>query len=451
MTKAHRIRMSGLIVMGLIVLSSRAATITVDPNGIADFTTIQEAINTARHFDTIIVHPGIYNEHISYRGKVITITSEDPNDNTNTVLDGRGSGDIVSFVNAETDYAVLRGFTIRNGERGVFCRGSSTAPLIDKCLITSNITGIGSSDRGKPTITNCIIEANTGIGISKCYGSVTSSMVQANGGHGMSECHGKVSFCEIRNNNGAGMFIQYGAMNNCLIVGNKGHGYDLDNDPSLWQGSMTNCTVVGNGNNGINIRGNYSGDRPCFRNCIIAFNAGFGVYASDNLKRWIEFHYCCFEGNARGWRNSDYWNWEWDINECIYEKPWFVDSGFWDNGLWHEGDYHLMSKLGTWDSLALDWIQFPIDSPCLDRGDPSMATGDEPLPNGGIINIGVYGGTLKASMSGGPSPICTEFPEMDFNRDCKVNLLDLRLFTEHWLECNLEPRSACNVVIEEEI
>lgn len=39
-----------------------------------------------------------------------------------------------------------------------------------------------------------------------------------------------------------------------------------------------------------------------------------------------------------------------------------------------------------------------------------------------------------------PEPFC---PEMDFNGDCKVDFKDLALFTQSWLECNLEPKSAC--------
>jgi len=36
---------------------------------------------------------------------------------------------------------------------------------------------------------------------------------------------------------------------------------------------------------------------------------------------------------------------------------------------------------------------------CIDAGDPASAIGLEPEPNGGIINIGAYGGTTQASKS----------------------------------------------------
>jgi len=40
-----------------------------------------------------------------------------------------------------------------------------------------------------------------------------------------------------------------------------------------------------------------------------------------------------------------------------------------------------------------------VTSPCLDAGDPNNPIGDEPFPNGWIINMGAYGGTAEASLS----------------------------------------------------
>lgn len=38
---------------------------------------------------------------------------------------------------------------------------------------------------------------------------------------------------------------------------------------------------------------------------------------------------------------------------------------------------------------------------------------------------------------------CVNYPTMDFNRDCKVDLIDFAEFASQWLTCNLEPQSAC--------
>ena len=41
------------------------------------------------------------------------------------------------------------------------------------------------------------------------------------------------------------------------------------------------------------------------------------------------------------------------------------------------------------------------------------------------------------------NPFCLEEPAMDFNGDCRVDFADFALFTQSWLECNLDPQSAC--------
>ena len=64
-----------------------------------------------------------------------------------------------------------------------------------------------------------------------------------------------------------------------------------------------------------------------------------------------------------------------------------------------------------------------------------MPFGDEPYPHGGRLNLGVYGGTAEASQSQGTQPVCMAYPEMDFNKDCKVNFEDIKILTENWLMC----------------
>jgi len=39
--------------------------------------------------------------------------------------------------------------------------------------------------------------------------------------------------------------------------------------------------------------------------------------------------------------------------------------------------------------------------------------------------------------------ICRKQPRMDFNGDCRVDMADLAIFAESWLECNLLPEIAC--------
>jgi len=85
--------------------------------------------------------------------------------------------------------------------------------------------------------------------------------------------------------------------------------------------------------------------------------------------------------------------------------PLFVDPA--------NGDYHLQSTVGSFHGGL--WLPDPLHSPCIDAGDPDSAFANEPLPNGGRINMGFEGNTAEASLStitSAPKPIAeisTEF------------------------------------------
>ena len=63
------------------------------------------------------------------------------------------------------------------------------------------------------------------------------------------------------------------------------------------------------------------------------------------------------------------------------------------------GDYHLKSQAGRWDAAGERWVTDNITSPCIDAGDPASSVAFEPYPNGGVINMGAYGGTNEAGKS----------------------------------------------------
>ncbi|HED24817.1 MAG TPA: hypothetical protein ENN91_06800, partial [Firmicutes bacterium] len=95
----------------LAFFSSGEAGVTVPDQ----YSTIQEAIDAAEDGDEIVVQVGVYRENIDFRGKDIILRSTDPDDPkvvSETIIDGGGSGTVVSFRSGETEGAVLNGFTI---------------------------------------------------------------------------------------------------------------------------------------------------------------------------------------------------------------------------------------------------------------------------------------------------------------------------------------------------
>ncbi len=145
--------------------------------------TIQAAIDAASNGDTIIVPPGTYYEQIDFKGKAITVQSENPSDpavvaatviNGNLTKTGADIGPLVTFNSGEGRDSVLSGLTVANGAAdhgaGVFIGGSS--PTISKCVITNctamNCGGGIYVDAGFPGISEneiCSNQAVNGAGI----------------------------------------------------------------------------------------------------------------------------------------------------------------------------------------------------------------------------------------------------------------------------------------------
>ncbi|MHC4425357.1 MAG: LamG domain-containing protein [Planctomycetota bacterium] len=101
-------------------------------------------------------------------------------------------------------------------------------------------------------------------------------------------------------------------------------------------------------------------------------------------------------------------------------NPLFVDPA--------NDDYHLLSERGRyWPEYDL-WVLDKVTSPCIDGGDPHANYSNEPVPDGGRINMGAYGGTRYASMSE------MQWLDADVNRDGVVDISDIVELMEWWLE-----------------
>jgi uncharacterized membrane protein len=59
--------------------------------------------------------------------------------------------------------------------------------------------------------------------------------------------------------------------------------------------------------------------------------------------------------------------------------------------------------------------------------------------SGWIVGTGSNGAFLLKPLF----PVCTDYPVMDFNKDCKVDFQDFAIFSQNWLECNFANQEHC--------
>jgi len=106
-------------------------TWTVDDNGPANFTKIQDAINNASSGDTVFVHTGIYHENVVIN-KTITLVGEDSN---STIIDGNETGDVIHII---ANDVTVKGFTVTKSGMYIYC-GILVDHSIGNAIINNNI------------------------------------------------------------------------------------------------------------------------------------------------------------------------------------------------------------------------------------------------------------------------------------------------------------------------
>jgi hypothetical protein len=136
--------------------------------------------------------------------------------------------------------------------------------------------------------------------------------------------------------------------------------------------ALSNLTIAGN-KYGIEA---YAGSEPDISNTILWDNTDGDLFG-------CRARYSCIERGGEGEGN-------------ITDDPLFVDPD--------SGDYHIRSERGRYWPRFDIWVLDRATSPCVDAGDPAAGVAKEPMPNGGRINIGAYGGTAEASLSPSEQP-----------------------------------------------
>ncbi len=154
----------------------------VNPDGSGDAPTIQTAIDSSIHGDTVLLDDGVYtgegNHDLNFFGRQLVLASE--NGPAYTTIDCEGSSSHYSrgilFNSCEDSSSVVSGITIRNGwtnnGAGVFC-DVGTSPLIRDCILTENHAenygGALVVQSASPSFVNCDISRNYARVGGACY------------------------------------------------------------------------------------------------------------------------------------------------------------------------------------------------------------------------------------------------------------------------------------------
>jgi hypothetical protein len=290
-------------------------------------------------------------------------------------------------------------------------------------------------------------------------------------------------------------YVRGGNLINCVFSKNwAGAGGGVYGDCSMPSRTpiLTNCRFLNNSavkGGGICI----AWSRPTLDNCMFIGNsAEFGGAAAHYDSALATYSKCTFNANSASYGKAIFCScWYsrlpnvvrlnnciiWDGGEEIYNDSNSIitiiysdvqggQASVYDpcNGLvWgdgnmdadpcfaypNNGDYHLKSQAGRWEPSSQTWVQDVNTSPCIDAGNTNSPIGLEPFPNGGVINMGAYGGTVEASKSYFGEPVCETIVAGDINGDCKVNFKDFAIMAWYWLEDRRPPDS--NTIVEEGI
>jgi len=437
--------------LSMLCPDARGGTVYVDDDGPADFNNIQAGIEAANDGDTVLVASGEYviTEPITFRGKAITIRSEAGPDET-TIRMGAPSdihrGGVVIFENGETVESVLQGFTITGGNGfwvssiSAYAGGGITfdasSGTVENCVIVQNRVeasggGILCAYASSPRILGCTIAENSagvsGGGVFSWHGAsptVTDCTIMKNsarddaggGLHSGTNSSVTITRCMISENyaakHGAGIMSWDNSsviLINCTLTKNSSDSEEgavfCGQNSSM---TITNCTIVGN------FASSECGALLCWQNASVTIKNSilWGNIAPQGGEVRVR------NGGVITISNSDVaggrtgaiidgggtLNWG---EGNIDADPRFACFGYLDDkgtrdssdDVWVDGDYHLKSEEGRWDPNSESWVIDDITSPCIDAGDTNSPVAAEPFPNGGIVNMGAFGGTAEASKS----------------------------------------------------
>jgi parallel beta-helix repeat protein len=386
----------------------------------AGYSTIQSAINAASEGQTIWVTDGVYtgngNRNITFKGKAITVRSE--NGPENCIIDCEADS-VNNYYGFYFSYgegldSVINGFTITGAYNSNMYTNGGAGIVCDR-----DYDGLGQGYGGcHPSILNCIVTGNTALvgGGIACISSnptiinctITDNTARDDAGGGI-YCHDRsnptIADCYIKGNKakykGGGIHCNGNpTITNCLIVNNSGGFYWGGGISCLNQSSpkITNCTISGNSADaGAGIGCRYLCD-PKITNCILWANGTQEIY------RYVSAPSITYSDVQGGFSETG------NINA----NPRFVSSV-------SSGNYYL-------SQIAAGQI---TNSPCVDAGSDTAAnlgmnvftTRTDGVCDAGVADMGYHYP---------PHPFAVKGADIDGDGD--IDFADFAILASQWLQ-----------------
>ncbi len=312
------------------------------------------------------------------------------------------------LANAQNSTAIVVGNTANTHRSSIFSTGiqASNGVEIARNVVYDNWTGINTS--GTSPVRENRVYGNVGTGINANNNPLTANVIY---------------------NNPAGIVAtaSQALISNNLIYANTTTGIRIPGGGP----DLVNNTIYQSAGTALRLEG--SSAHVVLRNNIIWATGGTAISISNDSQTGFASDYNVLYATGTGivgnWLGANQATLQqWQIatgrdTNSLANDPLFVDMDGADNVLGYvagstdgsDDDFHLQSPFGSLHggslaplrSVATGLPVFPVGSltndaalsPAMDRGAPTDSFANEPVPNGGFVNIGAHGNTAQASLS----------------------------------------------------
>lgn len=272
--------------------------------------------------------------------------------------------------------------THHNGQFGIYLTGNGAQAVGNTSYANGNVGLIGNRCGG--LIAN-LVYSNANEGIRSEHAShVTRNVVRDNQGHGITGWTGTVATNNLVVRNGANADYYNIALDRTAVIKNN----TLVGNNGLWIGNAENAQIANNiiWARGAGMTALYVANPPANPAALSSDYNDLHVSDGASVGNWL---------GPRATLDS------WQQVSLRDSRSISVDPRFVDNA----SNFHLRSTSGSYRGepfTAPGGGSFVADADlsfCIDAGDPASAYAQEPVPNGGRIDLGAFGNTSDASGS----------------------------------------------------